>query len=146
MNLSNLFKRKEEPNYAELLLKEKDTQITHLKEQLSETQKQLFALQDSVLISRGQIATQSENKQQTTKTEQIVNRRAPGENLAIESEIDRLKDVLMYRPNDLEEEINNLLAVNSPRNKEIVRLFYERYIAASSIESENNDGVTIMTN
>lgn len=122
----------------ELRLIDKDKEIDWLRSQLIDSQKQLISFQDSVLLSKGMIATQSSASKNNGNGHQTVTY-APGERLAIEDEIDRLRDMLIYKPGEVEEALDDLLATNTPRNKEIVRRFTEWVDAIPDVD----DGVVI---
>lgn len=123
----------------ELRLIDKQKEVDYLKSQVDKWQNQCIAFQDSSLLSKGMKPT-TPVENQTPQPNTQIKSTLPGESLAIASEIDRLTEVWKYRPNDLEDEINDLLAVNTPRNKMIV----ERFTAYLQSIPSDEQGVVIL--
>jgi hypothetical protein len=122
----------------ELRLVDKNGEITWLRTQLINSQSQLQAFQDSILTSKGMLSTSPLATKSNNNQGQTINY-APGEKLAIENEVDKLRELLIYKPDEIEEAVADLLATNTPRNKEIVRKFY---IWIETMP-DSNDGVII---
>jgi hypothetical protein len=119
---------------------DKNKEIEYLKSQIDRWQNQCIAFQDTTLLGKGMRATvSSSNNQSTTQTKQIKTN-VPSENLAIAAELDRLIDVLIHRPKDIEDTIKDLEAQPNPRNKIILEKFYT-YVEAMP---DTEQGVIVM--
>lgn len=126
-------------------LLDKDKEIEYLKSQVKRWEDRCIAFQDSMLLSKGMRSTNTvatNNNEQAQQVTTQTNKSLPGESLFIESELDRLKETMIYRPKELEEEINDLLAQPTPRNKMIVKRFTD-YIE-SLPEEKTESGVLVI--
>lgn len=137
-DLENQIKSKDEALTSAILLK--DGEIIFLRKQLVKANKRLTFFQDSVLLAKGMKSTQKSQVWQ--KPESTVVAPTPGQNMAIESEISRLQDVFIYRTNDIDQELADLLAINTPRSKMVYKRFVE-WVDALPINDSATDGTVI---
>jgi hypothetical protein len=121
-DLENQLKAKDEQ--LTLLLKDKNERIIFLEEQVRFLSEHCKGIQDSYLISKGQLSSTPQNVSQPKQTETIT-KNAPIQTMAVNKEVMRLAEIMHYRPNDLNKELAPYETPRTPFEKEVHKLFYE---------------------
>lgn len=116
----------------DLLIAQKDAETAWLREQVKFWSERCLEFQDSVLLSKGMRQTRPVAPQNGREIGSTVP--GPSQRMAIDTEVDKLKEMLIYRPSEVNERLSDLEAVNTPFTKEVVRQFYA-YVESVSADS-----------
>lgn len=122
----------------ERLLEARDREIDRLREDVNWYRSQYVALTDSFLLSRGNRPVgDARDEAVTTGTTKTAVTMA--ERLAADIEVEKMMELLIYQPTELNVKVEGLIHSTRPRDKEVLRRFQIRL----GDMPESNDGVVV---